>query len=507
MTGADRGDWQRWQSQLEAAETIPGTYRFDINTAVTNIHLNRFFWNIREPAARAAYADEAAACAAAGLTEAETTLVRDRNWIGLIQTGSNFLVLAKFGHLVGESNLEASMPGESFEILGHPSRPRRPIGGAILAAPRPVPRITAGEARPLLTEVKIMLTRYRRLAQMNPGMQYAQTLGNESDMVSKFRRSRIRTFLTVALTAVTCASGWSAVAASDVPSPPARTTFRDCPDCPEMVVIPSGEFLMGSSPTETERDLADVSLFESLMAKRHMSAEHPQHLVRITQQFALGKYPVTRGEFASFIRQTGYATEGGCVFHYFNRYNNHPEGSWQDTGFMQTDRDPVVCVNWRDAQAYVAWLNEMLRNDRSGGGQARYRLPSEAEWEYGARAGQQTPRWWGNDIAWNNADCDGCGSLWDKKGTAPVGSFRPNQFGLWDVLGNAWEWTEDCWNASYDGAPSDGTAWANGDCEQRVMRGGSWDSSPWVLRSTERTNPGTHDATNYIGFRVARTLP
>ncbi len=288
--------------------------------------------------------------------------------------------------------------------------------------------------------------------------------------------------------------------------PQAGSTFRDCPNCPEMVVIPAGEFLMGSLSAETERDLAAVSFFESFMAKKHMSAEHPQHLVRIGRPFALGKYPVTRVEFATFVRDTGYIATGGCTFFDNHRYRINPEGGWDNPGFPQTNRDPVVCVSWQDAQAYITWLNDKLRTNRTQREEGKYRLPTEAEWEYGARANQQTPRWWGDEIGRGNADCDGCGSLWDEKGTAPVDSFHANQFGLYDVLGTAWEWTEDCWNTDYKVAPSDGSAWTVGDCSERVMRGGDWSSSSWVLRSANRSEMDMTVPTNYIGFRVAKTI-
>lgn len=293
-------------------------------------------------------------------------------------------------------------------------------------------------------------------------------------------------------------------AAPDTAVPPAKgVTFRDCPNCPEMVVIPAGKYLMGSSPQDTERDLAAVGFFESFMAKGKMASEHPQHLVQIKQPFAIGKYPVTRGQFARFVQESGYITMG-CRFFDNHQYRNHPDGGWQDPGFFQTDRDPVVCVSWLDAQAYVAWLNRALRATGSSGS---YRLPTEAEWEYAARAGQQSSRWWGDTIGSNNADCDGCGSAWDKKSTAPVGSFVPNQFGLYDVLGNVSEWAEDCWNGSYDGAPFDATAWKSGDCHRRVVRGGDWASSPWTLRSAERTAFDLNARDNFIGFRVMKTLP
>ena len=290
---------------------------------------------------------------------------------------------------------------------------------------------------------------------------------------------------------------------------PPGTTFRDCLNCPEMVVIPAGTFLMGSSIADTERDLAAPDGLGSF-EKDYLNEEHPQHQVRIGQPFDLGKYLVTRSEYAAFVQATGYTSAAGCIF--YHRHNRigfayHGDGSWQNPGFPQTDRDPVVCVSWWDAQAYVNWLNTKLQGGAPTNSGGRYRLPSEAEWEYAARAWQQTARWWGANIGTNNADCDGCGSRWDDKGTAPVGSFKPNQFGLYDMLGNAGEWTQDCWQPDYRGAPSDGTALRYGDCGHRAVRGRAWNSETWTVRSSARFGLNVDQAYSYVGFRVAKTLP
>jgi formylglycine-generating enzyme required for sulfatase activity len=288
-------------------------------------------------------------------------------------------------------------------------------------------------------------------------------------------------------------------------------TFRDCPECPEMVVIRAGSFLMGSSDEETARDIEAIKLSgdaghtQVTFAEKDFKSEHPQHRVNIDQQFLLGKYHVTRGEFATFVRETGYLIEGGCTLWINHRYPDRPEASWQNPGFEQTDRDPVVCVNWQDAKAYIAWLNSKSRGRISLDGDDSYRLPSEAEWEYAARAGTRTARWWGDSVGSGNSNCDGCGSDWDKQRTAPVGSFQVNPFGLADVLGNAWEWTEDCWNENYAGeAPQQGSAWTTGKCTSRVIRGGDWHNYPWVLRSASRSGASADRRANYIGFRIAK---
>ena len=209
--------------------------------------------------------------------------------------------------------------------------------------------------------------------------------------------------------------------------------FRDCPECPEMVVVPAGSFTMGSPSSE----------------KGRYDGEGPQHRVTIPEPFAVGKYEVTFAEWDACV------AAGGCYGHRL-----------YDPGWGRGQR-PVIVVSWEDAKAYVGWLSRKTGE--------RYRLLSEAEWEYAARAGTRTRYHWGHSIGRNQANCDGCGSRWDDEKTAPVGSFPANGFGLHDVHGNVWEWVEDCWHGSYAGAPTDGRAWATGgDCERRVLRGGSW---------------------------------
>jgi formylglycine-generating enzyme required for sulfatase activity len=167
-------------------------------------------------------------------------------------------------------------------------------------------------------------------------------------------------------------------------------------------------------------------------------------------------------------------------------------------------------AHWDDAKAYAAWLSRMTGKT--------YRLLTEAEWEYAARAGTKTTYYWGNEIGKNNASCDGCGSQWDGKQTAPIGSFKPNAFGLYDMAGNVWQWVEDCYHGSnvhesvefyfegYDGAPVDGSAWTTGNCHNRVGRGGSWGTNPQRLRAAYRDKLATVRRYDDLGFRVARTL-
>ena len=248
------------------------------------------------------------------------------------------------------------------------------------------------------------------------------------------------------------------IAEAEPQVPGAGRVFRDCSNCPEMVVVPAGSFLMGESMAETERDIAAMPLDENDTDKLSLASEHPQHKVTVAQPFAIGRYFVTRGEFAAFVEETAYKpASGGCVVFTNHRYPERPEAGWESPGFTQTDRDPVVCVSWTDAQAYVAWLNSKIQGPKGAADAGAYHLPSEAEWEYAARAGTQTVRWWGDTIGANNADCEGCGSRWDDQQPAPVGSFRPNPFGIFEMLGSAWQWTQDCWNKEYAGAPTDGS--------------------------------------------------
>ena len=231
-----------------------------------------------------------------------------------------------------------------------------------------------------------------------------------------------------------------------------------------MVVVPAGQYRMGSPTDEPGR----------------YGNEGPMHAVTFSAPFAVGRYEVTFAEWDACV------AAGGC-----GGYSPSDEG-WG------RGRRPVIHVNWNHAKTYVAWLSQ-----RTG---HAYRLPSESEWEYVSRAGTATAYSWGTDIGVNRANCEGCGSEWDDSSTAPVGSFQPNAWGLHDVHGNVQEWTEDCWNNSYVGAPSDGSAWRSGACAQRLNRGGSWYFDPSLLRAANRLRNTAGVRSPIIGFRVARTL-
>jgi formylglycine-generating enzyme required for sulfatase activity len=247
-----------------------------------------------------------------------------------------------------------------------------------------------------------------------------------------------------------------------------------------MVVVPSAAFTMGAPEGEKGRD----------------SDEGPQHVVTIPRPFAVGKFHVTVDQFGVFARETGFTAHSGC--------------NWRSPGFTQEGSHPVVCVSWDDANAYANWLAKKTGKP--------YRLPSEAEWEYAARGRTSPgayPRFWFGD---DEKDLCRYGNFHDQKAgnsgapcndgydyTSPVGHYQPNAFGLYDMFGNAWQWTADCWHGNYDGAPRDGTAWTTGGCgDGRVVRGGSWVNGPRILRAAVRVRVTN---TNVNGFRVARTLP
>jgi formylglycine-generating enzyme required for sulfatase activity/uncharacterized caspase-like protein len=264
-----------------------------------------------------------------------------------------------------------------------------------------------------------------------------------------------------------------------------KNVFKECSKCPEMVVVPPGSFTMGSPDAENGRVWYN---------------ESPQHTVMIAHAFAVGKYHITVDQFADFVKETGHGVEPQCLIFVDNKVEDPGPGarSFRSPGFSQTGSHPAVCLNWDDAKAYVAWLSRKTGKS--------YRLLTEAEWEYAARAGSTTAYWWGDDIGKGNANCNGCGSQWDNKQTSPVDAFKANAFGLNDMHGNVVQWMEDCWHENYQSAPTDGSAWGGGDCSLRVTRGGSWVDKPGDLRAASRFGPPKTRTYNDQGFRVARTL-
>ena len=271
-------------------------------------------------------------------------------------------------------------------------------------------------------------------------------------------------------------------------------TFRDCPTCPLMRVLPPGRLIQGAAA-----DAAESTQFEL-----------PSHPVVIAHSLGIGVYEVTVGEFKEFADATSHQS-AGCEA-YDGSWQAHAEFNWANVGYSQTSAHPVVCVSWRDANDYAAWLSTKT-------GQ-KYRLPSESEWEYAARAGSDLARPWAEDASaacasanvadqtaaqrypgWKVQPCSD-GYVY----TAPVGSFKPNAFGLYDMLGNAFEWVQDCWHADYKGAPSDGSAWLTGNCTERDLRGGSWFTSPSLVRTSARNRFEETYRSNSVGFRLVREV-
>ncbi|MDD2686759.1 MAG: formylglycine-generating enzyme family protein [Gallionella sp.] len=296
-----------------------------------------------------------------------------------------------------------------------------------------------------------------------------------------------------------CSMLMAAQVLAAVPLKPSRgenqvVKFRDCPSCPLMVAVPAGQFDMGSPDSEEGR--ADD--------------EGPVHSVAI-HAFAVSKTEITRGQFAAFVTKSKYRSGVECLTLEEGKVAARA-GSWRELIYGQSDNYPIGCISWNDAKAYTAWLSRITGK--------KYRLPSEAEWEYAARSNTRTARYWGDNpddaCAYANgadqtaqAEIQGASS-WTTHAcadsfayTAPVASLKRNAFGLNDMLGNVWEWTEDSYHPSYVDAPSDGGAWS-GDGVKRVLRGGSWNNSPRNMRAAVRNGYLPVSRYSFFGFRVVR---
>jgi formylglycine-generating enzyme required for sulfatase activity len=269
-----------------------------------------------------------------------------------------------------------------------------------------------------------------------------------------------------------------------------KDSFRECDRCPEMVVVPAGSFTMGSPESERTPVAAAYVTYGivpgGLTTAPPLSSEGPQHKVTIARPIGVGRFPVTFDQWDACV------DDGGC-----NGYRP------SDQGWGRGLR-PAINVNWDDAEAYVAWLAHKTGK--------RYRLLSEAEWEYMARAATTTPFWWGSSFSTNQANYNGTRTYGDqptgenRQKTLPVASFSPNPWGFYQVHGNSYDWVEDCFHDDYFGAPVDGSAWTTENCKRHVVRGGAWTSAPWVLRSAFRGwFPSNFRSSNH-GFRLARTL-
>jgi formylglycine-generating enzyme required for sulfatase activity len=302
--------------------------------------------------------------------------------------------------------------------------------------------------------------------------------------------------------AILCA--WAAGAGAQAPVAGAP---RDCPACPELAVVPPGQFMMGSAPDAPELDAT--------------SGESPAVELSFSRPFLVSTREITVGEFRRFVEATGAKAVPGCRVWAGGQWVLDHDRSWRDPGFAAPPRDdePVVCVSWDDARAYAEWLSK-----ESG---KRYRLPSEAEWEYVARGGTSFPRYWGEhdsreDLAlslacdyanvydasavdalklpYPNARCSD-GATW----LAPGGQYKPNAFGVHDIIGNAREWVMDCFTGSYAGRPQDARAWTwQGGCELKGVRGGSFASRPRDARAPARSAEHASHRQSDLGFRVAR---
>jgi sulfatase modifying factor 1 len=284
----------------------------------------------------------------------------------------------------------------------------------------------------------------------------------------------------------------SAVVPAAAPKP--GSVIRDCPTCPALTVVPAGRFKQGSTHAD-----GNSATFEK-----------PPHWVLIGRRFAISTSAVTVDEFRPFIAATGRDMRGCDT--YDDRWRIRPDANWENPGFVQTGSHPVTCVSWDDAKAYAGWLSRTTGHP--------YRLPSAAEWEYAARAGGEAVRPWNPDGAgacasanvadqraarrypgWTVFPCDD-GYVY----TAPVGSFKANSFGLNDMLGNVFQWTDDCWHADYTGVPTDGSARTYGDCSERELRGGSWFTTPEFVRASYRNHFGVNYRTSSVGIRLVRDI-
>jgi formylglycine-generating enzyme required for sulfatase activity len=235
-------------------------------------------------------------------------------------------------------------------------------------------------------------------------------------------------------------------------------TMKDCDVCPVMVALSPRPFTMGSNNSDP--------------------SERPAHKVALHAPFAIGKYEVTVGQWNQCVRAS--------VCPAMPSLGNVP------------DNLPMRDISWDEAQLYLKWLGTVSGKP--------YRLPTEAEWEYAARGGTATRYWWGNEMKGGNSSCEGCGEPWNAERPPPAGSFRANPFGLNDMNGSVWEWVQDCWHSTYKGAPADGSAWVDGSCQARVIRGGSWRENGSYMLSTTRFKYDASVRQSQNGFRAARSL-
>ncbi len=300
----------------------------------------------------------------------------------------------------------------------------------------------------------------------------------------RYRRVSSRSMITLCAAALfaQAAAGGGNTGTTVAPSDVLTDALGSGGSGPEMVVIPQGRFRMGCV---SGRDCQDREL--------------PVREIAIERPFALSRLEVTRADYARFVEATGHdATNGACLSRDDGQYRSRDARGWKDPGFRQTDIHPVTCVSWNDAAAYAAWLSSETGRE--------YRLPSEAEWEYAARAGSSSSYSWGNNVGRKRANCATCDSRWGGDKTAPAGSFAANAFGLHDMHGNVWEWVQDCPSESYADGSGNSRGHGTEACGARVLRGGSWSNLPERMRSANRNWLVSDSRSFNLGFRVARDI-
>jgi formylglycine-generating enzyme required for sulfatase activity len=277
--------------------------------------------------------------------------------------------------------------------------------------------------------------------------------------------------------------------------------FKDCDVCPEMISIPAGEFIMGAANDD----------FDHKSSASDYANEIPRHRMSI-KPFGIAKFNITRKQFEIFSKETNFSGQG-CSIYNGRYWWKNLDADWEHPGFPQTDNDPVVCISWNDAQLFITWLNSKLPNLKT----EKYRLPTEAEWEYAARAGTITSTYWGGngsqqckyentrDISAHNLNpaipyinCDD-----GYVETSPVGSFRTNPWGLYDMLGNAYQWMSDCFHYTYSTDPED---FHFTDCSMKMIRGASWATIPAGVHTANRLAYKTNKRDSTVGFRIAVDL-
>ncbi len=398
-------------------------------------------------------------------------------------------------------NTVASDNGDYAKVLARElQKPGQELIDVFRNTTAEVRRLSAGKQEPRISEMSIS----ERLYLAGPGTQVASLTSeptgrpSQSDpedeawqatkaanstaaydaYLADYPRGRFASAARIARAALTTATTVPSVQTAQAPQTASAVqsgrVIQDCADCPELVVVPAGTFQMGGEDGGTN--------------------EKPVHSVSV-RSFAIGKYEVTRGQFAAFVKESKHDAGNSCYILADGKWQDKAGHNWQNPGYSQTDQDPVACVNWNDAQAYLQWLNKKA-------GQS-YRLPTEAEWEYACRGGKQ-------ETYCGSQDIDKV-AVYARKGgdkTQPVGSKAANGFGLYDMSGNVWEWVQDGWHGNYQGAPTDGGEWTAGaDASKRVARGGSWYFNAAGARAAFRSISSPDGRSSGSGFRLARTVP